>query len=258
MHGILVPKSQRTFLPLKGTKTMISLCPSIPSQGKINETCNTRSTAEVEFRSVKGKYCSLILALAIALVSQQAALGFVCTKGNCFAFNGFQTGGATADACNLLFEQDGLPDFRESQSANPVAKVSLFKPKSHDRCVFTMGSDGMFRCAVEGTVKDFSDPGLRLLLWLRPVNPPADGWYLQRPPLNGVSTIEAGGRWHGVAQIGSVQWPPHERDVVDISVTIVDAKTAQNLLSQPGVVVRGQPVGIASDIASSVIVTLKQ
>jgi len=91
------------------------------------------------------------------------------------------------------------------------------------------------------------------------VNPPADrvGWYLQRPPVNGIPGVEADGSWSGVAQIGSAQYPPHEGNTVDLAVTIADNGEINKLMAEQGVVVRNQPAGVKSAMASGVILTLK-
>ena len=59
-----------------------------------------------------------------------------------------------------------------------------------------------------------------------------------------------------MAQIGNAQWPPHEGDVLDMAVTIADDDTVNQLMTEAGVVVRDQPVGVKSDTASNVVITL--
>jgi|GEM_PF-3334360 len=145
------------------------------------------------------------------------------------------------------------------QPATADIHVALFQPKSAERIHCRPGVDGVFRCQVQGTCAGISSSGPGLLLWVRPVQPPADSisWYLQRPPTNGVTTVAANGSWVGVVQIGNVQWPPEEGNVVDIAVSAADRRTVDDLVSQPGVVIRKAPIGSQSDIASGVIVTLK-
>jgi len=135
--------------------------------------------------------------------------------------------------------------------------VSLFRPKSRERVHCIRYADGVYRFSVVGTASGLPDKA-RLLLWVRPVKPPSEtpGWYLQRLPVNGIGEVKIDGSWQGIAQIGNVQWPPHEGDVVDVAVTIVDAETANGLLAEPGVVTRVNLPGIASDIASAVVVKL--
>lgn len=136
--------------------------------------------------------------------------------------------------------------------------VSLFRPKSGNKVHCTRYPDRIYRFSVEGTSTRLSAE-LRLLLWVRPVNPSSEtpGWYLQRPPANGISGIQPDGSWKGVAQIGNVQWPPREGDVIDIAISVTDSETANQLMAETGVVVKDEPMGIKSDVALGVVVTLK-
>lgn len=147
----------------------------------------------------------------------------------------------------------------QEEGGVPQVSVSLFRPKSGDQVHCTRNPDKVYRSSVEGTSTGLS-ADLRLLLWVRPVNPPSEtpGWYLQRPPSNGISRVEPDGSWEGVAQIGNAQWPPHEGDVLDVAVTVADKETASQLMAEPGGGIRDQPVGIASDMASDVVVTLSR
>jgi hypothetical protein len=135
--------------------------------------------------------------------------------------------------------------------------VSLFRPKTSEKVHCARYADGIYRFSVVGSSKGLSDR-LKLLLWIRPENPPSEtpGWYLQRPPVNGIGEVETNGSWQGIAQVGNEQWPPHEGDILDVAVTIVDVKTANQLLAEPGVVTRINLPGITSDIALSIVVKL--
>jgi hypothetical protein len=144
-------------------------------------------------------------------------------------------------------------------ASSPVTiSVSLFQPKAGEKITSSRGADGIYRLSVSGASSALSDK-YGLLLWVRPVNPPADriGWYLQRPPVNGIAGVEADGSWTGVAQIGNAQYPPHEGNTVDLAVTIADNDEINKLMSEQGVVVRNQPVGVKSATASGVILILK-
>jgi hypothetical protein len=136
--------------------------------------------------------------------------------------------------------------------------VSLFRPKSGEKAHCTRYADGVYRFSVVGTSTGLTN-GFRLLLWVRPVNPPSEtpGWYLQRLPVNGIEKVEPDGSWEGIAQIGNVQWPPHAGDVLDVAVTVVDVDRAKRLGGELGVVTRTVLPGIASDVASGVRVELK-
>lgn len=138
------------------------------------------------------------------------------------------------------------------------ASVSLFRPKSGEKVHCTRYADGVYRFSVVGTSTGLTN-GFRLLLWMRPVNPPSEtpGWYLQRLPVNGIEKVEPDGSWEGIAQIGNVQWPPHAGDVLDVAVTVVDVDRAKRLGGELGVVTCIVLPGIASDVASGVRVELK-
>lgn len=137
--------------------------------------------------------------------------------------------------------------------------VSLSQPKAGGKILCSRGGDSIYRLSVKGTSSGLSAGEYGLLLWLKPVRPPSDtsGWYLQRPPGNGVDRIEADGTWIGVAQLGSSQWPPHEGDVFDLAVSVADNDTINKLMAESGVVIRNQPVGVKSDTALGVVATLK-
>ncbi len=90
------------------------------------------------------------------------------------------------------------------------------------------------------------------------MNPPADapGWYLQRPPANGIHRIEPDGSWSGTAQVGNAQSPPHEGDKVDLTVSAADRETIEKLMSEQGVLTKDQPVGNKTDTAQGITVML--
>ena len=98
-----------------------------------------------------------------------------------------------------------------------------------------------------------------MLLWVKPVNPPSEqpGWYLERPPGNGIVRVDSKGSWWGVAQLGNGLYSPHEGDSVGLAVSVADDTTVDKLMAEPGVVVRDYPVGVNTDIASGVVITLK-
>ena len=52
-------------------------------------------------------------------------------------------------------------------------------------------------------------------------------------------------------------WPPHEGDILDIAVSIADRGSIAGLMSEPGVVVRSQPVGIKFETVMGLAVTMK-
>jgi hypothetical protein len=137
--------------------------------------------------------------------------------------------------------------------------VTLFRPKAGEHLLCHRGADGIFRFEATGTSAGVSDSGPSLLLWVRPVNPPSEsnGWYLQRPPSNGVMSVASDGSWIASGQVGNAQWPPHEGDSIDVAVSIADHRAVNELIAEPGVVIRNAPVGSKSAVASDVVITLK-
>jgi hypothetical protein len=134
---------------------------------------------------------------------------------------------------------------------------AMIVPRSGARVVCARGSDGVYRFSVNGSVAGVLPDGEKILLWVKPVHPSAGGWYLQRPPGNGISAVEASGAWRGTAQIGNVEWPPHDGDTMDIIVTAIDRAAADRLLAEPGGTPRGQPSGRVVAESSGVIVGLQ-
>jgi hypothetical protein len=104
---------------------------------------------------------------------------------------------------------------------------------------------GLHRASVAGLVPASIPASHRLLLWVRPVRPPSDspGWYLQRPPGNGVSAYSAGGSWDGVIQLGNREFPPNDGDVVDLAISVVSATEARALEAGAGAVTAPTPRG---------------
>ncbi|HEX6370814.1 MAG TPA: PASTA domain-containing protein [Longimicrobium sp.] len=139
----------------------------------------------------------------------------------------------------------------------PAQTVELFEPRTGQRATITRRPDGVGSLTASGVWRG-SDRRIRLLLWIRPVKPLSDlpGWYLQRPPGNGISE-GPDGTWSGVAQIGSAQYPPHEGDVVDVAVSVADSATVARLMAEGGVVVRPEPVGVATARVTGVVLAFQ-
>lgn len=149
---------------------------------------------------------------------------------------------------------------RKTKETEVIPSVSLFRPRSGEKVYCRRyENDGAYRFSAEGMSEGVVEGGLQLLLWARPVSPPSEiaGWYLQRPPINGIASVEPDGSWRGIGQIGNAQWPPHEGDILDVAITVVDAETAQHLLGAPGIVTRIDLLGITSDKALEIKVGLK-
>lgn len=152
-----------------------------------------------------------------------------------------------------------LIPLRGAASPSQAATVSLFEPKGGGTVYCTRTADAIYRFSVRGTSTGLDAGEFTLFLWVKPVNPPADapGWYLQRPPVNGVRALEADGSWEGLAQVGSAQWPPHDGDIIDVAVSVAGRDVAERLMAEAGAVLRDNPVGLNSVRASGVVVRLK-
>lgn len=131
--------------------------------------------------------------------------------------------------------------------------VKIAKPQRDDSLEIELYPDGIHRGVVLGSFSGLSNEH-RLFLWIRPVKPRSEtfGWYLQRPPGNGIDHLNADGTWEGIAQIGNRDFPPQTGDLIDIGVTMVNSKTADDLLSQRGMVTRDRPLGVVSDIVRNI------
>jgi hypothetical protein len=133
--------------------------------------------------------------------------------------------------------------------------VSLLSPNSNENVKLTMDSTGIGSFSIYGSSNGVLDSNSQLLLWIRPVNPPADGWYLQRG-IYGVQSISSEGSWTGIAQLGGPQYPPHNGDTFDLAVTIADSGTISRLKEQKGVVVERSLFGKPLDEATNLKVEL--
>lgn len=117
--------------------------------------------------------------------------------------------------------------------------------------------DGVCRFSVEGKASDLSTDKA-LLLWVRPSKGPLD-WYLQGPPSNGIMNVNSDGVWQGIGQIGNIDYPPSQGDILDVAVTLVESGTAKALLDKLAtlrVVKQSNLPGTMTAIASSVRVEL--
>jgi PASTA domain. len=151
------------------------------------------------------------------------------------------------------------PSSTRGTDAAQLPTVSLFEPTARATFRAARRPDGVGTITARGTSTGMHGSTFQLLLWLRPVNPPSDvsGWYLQRPPGNGVAGVDPDGAWQGVAQVGNSQWPPQEGAVIDLAVSVADRETATRLMAESGVVVRPDPVGVATTRATAVVLTFK-
>ena len=135
--------------------------------------------------------------------------------------------------------------------------VSLTRPRSNSTIDCSRHSDGLYRCSVSGTAQLGAHDDVQLLLWMKPLRPAGDGWYLQRGKINGIQSIGRGGAWNALAQLGNAEWPPAEGHVVAVAVTIAPRADAVKLLSAEGVVVRSALTGMYTDEVTNVSVHLR-
>jgi hypothetical protein len=139
------------------------------------------------------------------------------------------------------------------------SSVKLFRPRSGEKMHCRLYGDGIYRFSVEGISQGVGGGGFQLLLWAQPVKPPSEtpGWCLQRGPINGIHSVKSDGSWEGIGQIGNPEWPPHDGDILDVAVTVVESEIAERLLATQGVVTRISLPGITSDKALGVKISLK-
>lgn len=151
-------------------------------------------------------------------------------------------------------------DVRQQSAASPTStelSVSLTSPRPNGTIECSRHSDGLYRCSVSGVARLGARDDVQLLLWMKPLRPAGDGWYLQRGKVNGIQGVARGGTWNALAQLGNAEWPPAEGHVVAVAVTIAPRADAMKLLSAEGVVVRSAPAGDHTDEATNVTVHLR-
>lgn len=140
-------------------------------------------------------------------------------------------------------------------SGQPAPSLSLHAPKSNSTVALARSADGVFRLTVTGAMRVTTPTGdFRVLLWVRPVSPPSDtpGWYLQRPPINGVSGIAGDGAWSGLAQVGNATYPPTTGGSVDVAASLTRPVEVSALFAESGIVTRPSPVGQVVATATNV------
>jgi len=134
--------------------------------------------------------------------------------------------------------------------------VTIFKPKPNEQFSLSKSGNDIYTGEVSGISSGIKRN--EILLWIKPVNPASDrsGWYLQRHP-HGISGFMKNGTWLGRAQIGNADWPPHNGDILDIAVSVVDQSTYADLMGRKGVVMSPEPVGNIVEKSTDVIVSIK-
>jgi len=130
-----------------------------------------------------------------------------------------------------------------ARASDPI-RLRITTPPTRGNAKVSPNTDGTFGFAISGIAAGLG-PSQQILLWVRSVQPRSGtpGWYLQRPPENGIAT-SAKGKWQGRGQIGNAQWPPQAGHTFDIAITVVDRAVAEALFSTEAVVTKEVlPVG---------------
>jgi hypothetical protein len=136
-----------------------------------------------------------------------------------------------------------------SQPSPSLPDQWIVSPKSNGEVQCLSTTDGLYTFTVVGGSRSPLKPNTTLLLWVRPVSPPGDGWYLQRPPVGGIGSVEADG-WEGTGQIGDRRYPPHNGDRFELRITALESRAAEALLNDR-IVFRTQPIGRAVAAATN-------
>lgn len=142
----------------------------------------------------------------------------------------------------------GSASLSESPVSNAAANsggLAWTTPNAGEPLTVILDAAGVGKARVAGRVPTGLTKSDQLLLWVRPVLPPAEtpGGYLQRPPGNGVSAASAGGSWEGTIQIGNRDFPPREGDIVDLAISVIAVAEARTLESRPGTMTTPTPRG---------------
>lgn len=151
------------------------------------------------------------------------------------------------------------PEPASSSSSSPQAdafSLSMVMPRPNGDAHLVSNPEGIFTFSLSGNSKGRLDSRKKTLLWIRPVKPAGEGYYLQRPPFGGIS-LQPDASWQGTAQVGSRAYPPQAGHIFDVRITMLEAAAANDLLNAPGVVVRPQPTGDNLATATNVRVVLQ-
>jgi hypothetical protein len=137
--------------------------------------------------------------------------------------------------------------------------VGLFSPRSDQPLLCSRGPGRIGRCTVSGGSAGADGPDWRLILWLRPAAPASDvpGWYLQRPPGNGLTRVDSDGTWSGTVQVGNPAYPPQDGWRVDIAISATRRELADRMMDAGDIVVRDSPEGAVVAVATSVELRFK-
>ncbi|MBL7127995.1 MAG: hypothetical protein ISS16_03320 [Ignavibacteria bacterium] len=154
-------------------------------------------------------------------------------------------------------EIDDFPVLYATGRIQEDTSVTILEPIGGMQTLLIKNPNGIYTFECRGISTNLSNDNHKLLLWIKPVNPPSEssGWYLQRYP-NGIHNIYDDGSWEGKGQLGNIDWPPHEGDIFDCAVSVVHIETADELINSPQITWES-PVGIRIDRSNNVIVMLE-
>jgi hypothetical protein len=141
-------------------------------------------------------------------------------------------GALVAPAASVQFTVAGLPD---------DVKARIHEPANDQTVECVRENDGIHRFRVKVIASGVERPGLRLLLWVRPVTKEVGSWYLQMPPGEGIYP-RAKGEWTGSARLGNEEWPPHDGDQVALVLTVLGDRKGVETQTTPAVA--DLPVGV--------------
>lgn len=90
---------------------------------------------------------------------------------------------------------------------------------------------------VEGESIGLSERGMRLLLYVDPQHPAANGWILQQGK-DSLPALRSDGTWEGGVQLGNKEYPPRGDEVISIAVIAVDEEAKEKIQKETA---PGQP-----------------
>ncbi len=131
-------------------------------------------------------------------------------------------------------------------------KATIDAPRSASKVTLTRDGTGLWGFPVDVKAHGLGR-NVVLLLWVNPINPSGDGWYLQRGR-NGLGAIGADdASWSGRAQVGNVEYPPRNGQEFEIAISVLDKREAERLVAQRDIVALREPRGSVVAKASRLV-----
>lgn len=133
-------------------------------------------------------------------------------------------------------------------------KISILSYKSGQGVELLNTASGMRKLKIAGTVENLPEDSV-VLLWARRKgrNSLSDTprWFLQ--PLD-APRIDSEGAWEALVQIGSIDWPPKAGDKIDVAISVVSIKVANELMNEIRPVTKKVPTGRHKKFVSNLVV----